>query len=56
MGLDILEFNSRYKTPVFQTEKNSSSYARRMEWNDRLVDLMKERGIIYFTPLTRARE
>lgn len=44
MNLDILEFNSRNKSPKFHTENNSSSYARRMEWNERLFKEMQRLG------------
>jgi SOS-response transcriptional repressor LexA len=44
MNLDILEFNSRNKTSKFHTENNSSSYARQMEWNERLFKEMQRLG------------
>lgn len=44
MNLDILEFISRCKLSKFHTENNSSSYAENMEWNDRLVELLREKA------------
>ena len=42
--MDILEFNSRCKPPDFHTENNSSSYARGMEWNERLAKELERLG------------
>ncbi|WP_299813614.1 S24 family peptidase [Tardiphaga sp.] len=44
MDLDILEFNSRCKPVEFHTENNSSSYAAGMDWNDRLLKLLSDKG------------
>ncbi|WP_398471531.1 helix-turn-helix transcriptional regulator [Tardiphaga sp.] len=44
MHLDILELNSRNKTYEFHTENNSSSYCAPMQWNDRLIKLLNDKG------------